>query len=98
MHGDGESFDGSLCDVPHDNDNGIGQALSNPHQEISDLCNGDLACLVDGTCGDASDAQRALDITTTLSKIFSIDNKQFNRMYTSTCKMMLNCDIQIIIF
>lgn len=58
-YSDGESFDGSLCNVAYDGD--MERAVSDPSPEVSALCGDDVACLVDGWCGDVTDAQRALD-------------------------------------
>jgi len=64
-YGVGESFDAIYkCDVQFsvEIENAFNAIITDPtsNQELSDSCNGNVACLVDGLCGDMSDAQAAL--------------------------------------
>ncbi|KAL7447582.1 hypothetical protein ACHAXS_001865, partial [Conticribra weissflogii] len=64
-YGTGESFDDIYkCDVDFsvEIENAFNAIISDPstNQVLSESCNGNVACLVDGLCGDINDAQAAL--------------------------------------
>jgi len=55
IYGSGESFgDIYQCDVAYANE--IEDQVSNPPQALVDICGDSVVCLVDGLCGDESDA------------------------------------------
>ena len=65
-YGAGESFDSiNQCDVPFSNDveDAVLDLVNNPslNQDLSNACGTSLVCLVDGICGDISDAVVALN-------------------------------------
>lgn len=58
-YGDGESFsDINKCDLPYINE--IENQVANPPEQLLATCGSSVACMVDGLCGDMSDALRAL--------------------------------------
>lgn len=60
-YGSGESFeDIHKCDVPFSSV--VEQAVNDPPQDLADACGGNLVCLVDGLCGDITDAVAAKQI------------------------------------
>ena len=65
-YGVGESFDSiNKCDVPFSNDveDAVLNLVNNPslNQDLSGACGDSLVCLVDGVCGDVTDAVVALN-------------------------------------
>ena len=44
--------------------NDIESQFATPPQELIDTCGSSVACMIDGLCGDMSDAVRALEIET----------------------------------
>ncbi|KAL7537567.1 hypothetical protein ACHAWF_005810 [Thalassiosira exigua] len=64
----GESFDSvGACNESYYADD-IEEKLNNAPQALSDLCQGNLACMVDGICGDSADALRALEDQATVQE------------------------------
>jgi len=58
-YGTGELFSSIYqCDAPYSGD--IESQVENPPFELVLICGTSLACLVDGLCGDATDAEQAL--------------------------------------
>jgi len=55
----GESFDDiNKCDADYSDD--IELSVADPPQELLDVCGSSIACIVDGLCGDITDARKAL--------------------------------------
>ena len=58
-YGAGESFgDINRCNLPYISK--IETQVANPPQELVDICGSSVACLVDGLCGDTTDAAETL--------------------------------------
>ena len=86
-YGAGESFeDINKCDLPYISN--IEDNLVNPTQELIDTCGNSVACMVDGLCGDMSDATIALEIEAFINATQDGPVSSFDRKSKTSCSSL----------